>query len=224
MKPRLHLAWLGATGRKSVVPGRMGVRMRHVIALALLVVASFATHDGRAAPPAKAPPATTRPLQSAALLDLLRAPHPTGIDRRRLDRIGPDIPALLVEHATNARLDSQPRLRALGWLQYYATPRTHAVLHEVMNARAVDTPTVRIAVRAFAIAFPTGALDTVRPFLQHRDPYVREAAAFALGDLDDARARAVLEDFLPRETELFVRDAGMVSLRRIGERAAPRAE
>ena len=199
--------------------------------IVILVAAAALPAVGRAAPPgagsppaaSRGPAATTRPLQSAALLDLLRAPHPTDIDRRRLDRIGPDIPALLVEHATNARLDSQPRLRALGWLQYYPTPRSHAVLLEVLNARAADTPTVRVAVRAFAIAFPTGALDTVRPFLAHRDAFVREAAAFAVGDLDDARARAVLEDHLPREAEIFVRDAGIVALRRIGERDAARA-
>jgi hypothetical protein len=158
-----------------------------------------------------------RHLQAAVVLDLLRAPHPD-VDRQRLDRIGPDVAAVLVEHATSPKLESAPRLRALGWLHLYPSASTKAVLREVIHARDPDTATLRVAVRALAKAFPLDSLPVVRAHLQHKDAYVREAAAYALGDLQDPRARDVIADLLQREPELFVRDAAMASLHKLGAR------
>jgi HEAT repeat protein len=65
-------------------------------------------------------------------------------------------------------------------------------------------------------------LPVVRDHLQDRNLYIREAAAYALGDIDDRRVRDILTDHMGRERELTVRDAALASLRRVAEREARR--
>ena len=163
-----------------------------------------------------------RPVQAGALLGLLTAPHPQ-IQGPALQRIGPDVPALLVEFATSPQQPARVRLRALAWLQWFPSSQSKAVLLESLRARNVDVPTIRVCVRALAVGFGTEMLPVVREYLEHKDVHVRESAAFAMGDIDDRRVRDILTEHLEREKDLTVRDATMEALKKVGKReAAPR--
>lgn len=166
-----------------------------------------------------------RPVQAGALMSLLRAPHPQ-IQGPALARIGPDVPALLVEYATSIKEPHQVRLRALAWLQWFPSSQSRAVLLEMLRARDADVPTIRVCLRALAFAFGAEQLPILRAHLDHADVYVREAAAYALGDVDDRRVRDILNDHLDREREIAVRDAIVASLQRLdrGDAARPGAK
>jgi len=158
----------------------------------------------------------SRALQTGALLALLRAPHPE-VRQVHLHRIGPDVNAILIEFGTSVPgrgVEPQVRLRALSWLQHFATPATRAVLFELARDRKTDVPARRIALRGLALAFGVEALAVLRDALQDRNLYVREAAAYGLGDIDDRRVAGILGDHLQREPELAVRDAAATSLQR----------
>lgn len=162
----------------------------------------------------------SRASQSSVLLSLLRAPHPE-VSGPQLRRLGSDVAALLIEFASaEARVTSEPqvRLRAMAWLQYFPSRASKAVLLEVFHAAQGDIAGRRVAVRALAVAFGVEALPTLRLALQSPNLYLREAAAYALGDVDDRRVRSILVDHLARETELAVRDAATVALQRGDER------
>lgn len=159
----------------------------------------------------------SRNAQAGALLALLRAPHPQ-VDAPLLHRIGPDVNALLVEHALSRQAEPQVRLRAMAWLQHFATPASRAVLRETLNDPKAPVAVQRVALRAYALAFRVEALPLVKDRLQSREMHVREAAAYALGDIDDRRVRAILVDHMEREPELTVRDALMTALARVDER------
>lgn len=158
-----------------------------------------------------------RHVQAGALMGLLQAPHPQ-IQGPALQRIGPDVPALLVEYATSLQQPQRIRLRALGWLQWFPSSQSKAVLLEAMRARNVDTPTLRVGVRALAVGFGAEMLPVVREYLEHKNVHVREAAAYAMGDIDDRRVRDILTDHLEREKDLTVRDATMEGLRKVSAR------
>lgn len=176
---------------------------------------------------AREPPAShdldtpSRDAQTGALLTLLRAPHPQ-VDGFHLRRIGPDVNTILVEFATAAGSDMQTRLRALAWLQHFPSHTSRQVLLETLRASEAPVPTKRVCLRALAFAFGAEMLPTVRDHLQDRNLYVREAAAYALGDIDDRRVRDILTDHMVRERELTVRDAALASLRKLAERDARR--
>ena len=165
-----------------------------------------------------------RTVQAGALLQLLRAPHPQ-IQGPALARLGPDVPALLVEYAIGVAQPAPVRLRALAWLQWFPTPQTKAVLQEVLRAKNVDVPTTRVCLRAMAFGFGAEMLPVEREYLENRNVHIREAAAYALGDIDDRRVRDVLVAHLDRESDITVRDAIMASLKRVGAReSAPAAK
>lgn len=163
----------------------------------------------------------SREAQRGALVTVLDAPHPQ-VDGFHLRRIGPDVGALLVEFATQPRptsvQDQQRRLRALAWLQHLPSPQSRAVLLETWRARESDVPTRRVALRALAAGFGVEALPLVREALTDRNVWIREAAAFAAGDIDDRRVQAIVADALEREPELTVRDALMASLQAVARR------
>jgi len=163
------------------------------------------------------PEGQPRHVQAGALMTLLRAPHPQ-IQGPALARIGRDVPALLVEYATSVDQPVQVRLRALAWLQWFPSSQSKAVLSEVLHGRKVDVRTTRVCLRALAFGFGAEMVPTEREYLEHKDVHVREAAAMALGDIDDRRVRDVLVAHLDREREIVVRDAIMASLKRITAR------
>lgn len=162
----------------------------------------------------------SRTAQASVVRALLAAPHPR-VDGEALRRIGPDVHALLVEHAAGEG-QSQLRLRALGWLTYFPGPTSRAVLMEALRARDASRPVKRAVLRALPGAMGPACLEVVREHLQDRDLFVREAAAYALGDLDDRRVRAILVDRLGREPELAVRDALTASIAKVDERPTHR--
>lgn len=169
--------------------------------------------------PAVAAPDESRPrhVQAGALLTLLKAPHPQ-IQGPGLARIGPDVPELLVGYATSIDQPVQVRLRALSWLQWFPSSQSKAVLQETLRSRHVDVRTIRVCLRALAIGFGAEMLPTEREYLEHKDVQIREAAAYAIGDIDDHRVRDVLVAHLDRERDIAVRDAIMASLKRITAR------
>ncbi|MBI5610056.1 MAG: hypothetical protein HY902_14370 [Deltaproteobacteria bacterium] len=186
------------------------VPFRRLLSLALLLLLAVAA-------PAQADERPSRDAQTAALLQLLRAPHPQ-VDGPALARLGPDVHAILIEQATAAGAEVAIRQRALAWLQYFPTTASRAVLMEALRARGASVGTVRVVLRALAIGFGVDALPVLSEHLLHKNVYIREASAFALGDLDDRRVPAILEDQLARESELAVRDAIEASLQRIAKR------
>lgn len=190
-------------------PGPL-VHFRRLLGLALLLLTVVAA-------PVRADERPSRDAQTAALLQLLRAPHPQ-VDGPSLARLGPDVPAILIEQATAAGVEVAIRQRALAWLQYFPNNSSRAVLMEALRARGASVGTLRVVLRALAVGFGVEALPVLSEHLLHKNVYIREAAALALGDLDDRRVPAILEDQLAREGELAVRDAIEVSLQRIAKR------
>lgn len=184
-----------------------------LLALVLPPVAGVAAERAEA----EAPP--SRDAQAGALMTLLRAPHPQ-VDAFHLKRIGPDINTLLVEFATATHSDLQVRLRSLAWLAYFPSHQSRQVLLETLRARDAVVPAKRVCLRALATAFGAEMLPIERDYLQDRNLFVREAAAYALGDIDDRRVNEILSDHLGREPEFTVRDAALSSLRRIAARNA----
>ncbi|MBM4342001.1 MAG: HEAT repeat domain-containing protein [Deltaproteobacteria bacterium] len=161
-----------------------------------------------------------REAQRAAVLSVLHAPHPN-VDAAKLARIGPDVQAILVETATGKSGPAAVRMRALGWLQYYPNATSRAVLVGAI-AHPESPEALRVALAALANGFGAEALPHLQAHLHHRDALVREAAAHALGHLDDRRVRPLLEAQLEREPSLTVRDAMVSALQRIATRERSR--
>ncbi len=181
--------------------------------LAVMLLLAFAAP----LPRASADERPGRDAQTSALMQLLRAPHPK-VDGPALARLGADVPAILIELATAVGGEIAIRQRALAWLQYFPNGSSRAVLMEALRARGASVGTVRVVLRALAVGFGVEALAVLSEHLLHKNVYIREAAAYALGDLDDRRVPDILEDQLEREDELAVRDAIEASLHRIAKR------
>ena len=187
------------------------VMTHKLIFLLTLLVATPALASGDETKP--------RHVQAGALMTLLKAPHPQ-IQGPALAQIGPDVPALLVEYATSIDQPVGVRLRALSWLQWFPSSQSKAVILEILHARVVDVRTIRVCLRALAVGFGSEMLPIEREYLEHKDVHVREAAAYALGDIEDRRVRDVLVAHLDRERDIAVRDAIMASLKRMSAREA----
>lgn len=198
-------------GSGSTVRGGWG-RSSSVLALAITLTVGLGADALAAEPPSRA-------AQTSSLEVLLQAPHPQ-VTALQLRRIGPDVGALLVEFATAPESSAAVRMRALAWLQYFPTPQTKAVLLESLRARAVAVPVQRVVLRALAVGFGVDALEVEREFLHAGNLYLREAAAYALGDIDDSRVPGILNDTMASEPEAAVRDAIAASLQRLSRRHA----
>ncbi len=172
-------------------------------------VAAFATESTR-----------PREAQRSALMSVLQAPHPS-VDAEKLGRIGPDVQAILIETATGKTGLAAVRMRALGWLQYYPNASSKAVLLGTI-AQPESQEALRVALAALANGFGVQALPHLKAHLTHKDALVREAAAHALGHLDDRRVRPLIEAQLEREPSLAVRDAMVSALQRISARERAR--
>jgi HEAT repeat protein len=189
-------------------------RTRHtLVALALATVTLALAGVAHAEAP-------SRESQRSALLGLLRAYEPK-VDGVTLARIGPDVNSLLVEYGTAPKGIPGMRLRALAWLRWYPTKQTKQILMELAYAPKVDTTTRRVAVRALAQAFGGEVVPVLQTFLGHGDVFVREAAVYGLGDIDDPRVEPLLTSHEASEPEIAVRDAieRVLEKRRKAERA-----
>jgi hypothetical protein len=179
--------------------------MLRVLIVATLLGSSLAT-----ALPVLAATAPSRTTQEQVLFDLLEAPHPQ-VDAKTLQRLGPDVPSILIRYATTKTTKKTMQLRALAWLQHVPSTQTLAVLREVLYARDSDRTTLRTALRALGGGFGLAAWDDLRRHLTHREAQVREAAVWSMRDavmqVPPERIQALLEGRLESEPEAFVRDA-----------------
>jgi len=144
--------------------------------------------------------------QRSSLLALLKAYEPR-YDAKTLHRIGPDVNSLLVEVAQSKSHYAVVRLRALAALRYYPTKQTKGVLMEMAYAPKLDVTTRRTALRALAQAFGAPMVGVLQGFLSNADRFMREAAIYGLGDIDDPRVDQILVDHEASEPEIVVRDA-----------------
>jgi hypothetical protein len=179
--------------------------MLRVLIVAALLGSSLAT-----ALPVLAATGPSRTTQEQVLFDLLEAPHPQ-VDAKTLQRLGPDVPSILIRYATTKTTKKTMQLRALAWLQHVPSTQTLAVLREVLYARDSDRTTLRTALRALGGGFGLAAWDDLRRHLTHREAQVREAAVWSMRDavmqVPPERIQALLEGRLESEPEAFVRDA-----------------
>ena len=122
-------------------------------------------------------------------------------------RLGPDALAVLVEVASDPNVPSAWRARAVASMGLVAHPEAVSRLHALLDDPGTH-PTLR-AHAAFALALRSGpeALSTLLPHLQDGQQQVREAVALAIGRLGSVEAQKALEERLPVEEDLLVRDA-----------------
>lgn len=146
-----------------------------------LIVATLLGTSVATALPVLAASAPSRSTQEQVLFDLLEAPHPQ-VDGKTLQRLGPDVPSILIRYATTKTTKKTMQLRALAWLQHVPSTQTLAVLREVLYARDSDRTTLRTALRALGGGFGLAAWDDLR---RHLTPSRRSGAGS--GGVVDAR-------------------------------------
>jgi hypothetical protein len=122
-------------------------------------------------------------------------------------RLGPDALAVLVEVASDPNVPSAWRARAVASMGMVDHPEAVQRLHSLLEDPGTH-PTLR-AHAAFALALRSGpdSLSTLLPHLQDGQQQVREAVALAIGRLGSIEAQKALEERLPVEEDLLVRDA-----------------
>lgn len=121
--------------------------------------------------------------------------------------LGPDALAVLVQVAADPNVPSAWRARAVASMGFVENPEAVERLHALLDDPGTH-PTLR-ANAAFALALRSGpeALSALLPHLQDGQQQVREAVALAIGRLGSVEAQRALEERLPAEEDLLVRDA-----------------
>ncbi|MEO0326177.1 MAG: HEAT repeat domain-containing protein [Myxococcota bacterium] len=121
-------------------------------------------------------------------------------------RLGPETLRVLV--ALYEAPDTAPyvRLRAVAATAAFPTTATRTFLLRVASGASSDL-IAREAVLTLGRAFGDGARGELAPFLSHRLPLIREAAARALGRIGTPGCRALLEVRLETEGHPAVRAA-----------------
>lgn len=121
--------------------------------------------------------------------------------------LGPDALAVLVQVAADPNVPSAWRARAVASMGFVENPEAVERLHALLDDSG-SHPTLR-ANAAFALALRSGpeALSALLPHLQDGQQQVREAVALAIGRLGSVEAQRALEERLPAEEDLLVRDA-----------------
>ena len=186
------------------------------LALALLMVGALAS-DGRSE---TAGPRRSAAAQRESLLMVLGAREPLLV-RLALDRIGPDVPRLLIDIASHPAERSTVRARALKALALYPGPNVRdflgSLLHEPTLSGNVAGNSLRSeAVRSLGRGFGESAIDAIAALRGDTAPGVREAVALALGDTGSERAKRILEAWISLEPTIVVREAidkGLLRLR-----------
>lgn len=125
---------------------------------------------------------------------------------------------ILADITINQKEKPRYRLNAIRALEYFVTPRSRAVLMEMLYAKRQMPVFKRASMRALARAFGSNVYMELRPFLQDLDPRVRMGAAIALGDIDDGRVEGILVNYLANEKDIRVRNAIETAVRTLTER------
>jgi HEAT repeat protein len=164
-------------------------------------------------------PRRTAQAQRESLVMLLGAHEPL-IARPALDRVGPDVARLLVDIASHPAERPTVRVRAVGALSLYPNPDTRgflgSLLHEpTLTGNPLGTLLRAQAVRSLGSGFGESSVDAIAGLRGDPSPEVRQAVALGLGESGSARARLVLEAWLPIEPALGVREAIDKGLRRL---------
>jgi len=122
-------------------------------------------------------------------------------------RLGPDTLLTLVALYDDPSTPFFVRMRAVSAAAHYPTPATKTFLEAVARAPGQRDLIVRRALVALGEAFGPDALSSVRPYLAHPEPSVREGAARTIAAMGTPAARAALEARANVETDPTVRAA-----------------
>ncbi|MBW2460823.1 MAG: HEAT repeat domain-containing protein [Deltaproteobacteria bacterium] len=125
---------------------------------------------------------------------------------------GPETFPILVELYDDRDMQPFVRMRAVGAVAHYPSPRARAFLLRVARADGQSDLLVRAAVRGLGRAFGPRAVEDVRPFLRHRAPAVREGAVLALTAIHTPAAQGALRARLPREQSAHIAERIRASL------------
>jgi HEAT repeat protein len=147
--------------------------------------------------------------------------HELKLTREALDRIGDEVPQLLVDLVNTPDATVKVRVRACAGLGLYATEQNFDVLRGLLHERSLVGTELGIqlrrqALRSLGRAFGDRAVDDIVHLKSDPEPLVREAVAHALNDAGSARPLAMLETWLSVEPVLHVRmavDAAVARLR-----------
>ncbi|XXF75509.1 HEAT repeat domain-containing protein [Myxococcaceae bacterium GXIMD 01537] len=176
---------------------------RWLAALAFMLVAGETSVAS--ARMSEATPSSTEPLHSR-VVTLLRDPD---VLARAGDwtSLGPEALAILEQVPGDPHAPPEYRVRAVQSLAFVAHPEAPGRLRALLENSDLN-PTLR-AHAALALGLRAGpeALSALLPHLQDRHRLVRAAVALALGRLGGAEAQRALEERLPLEEELLVREA-----------------
>jgi HEAT repeat protein len=187
-------------GRRSPPTSSLHAASRWLAALATVL---FVAHAGAAS--AEPTPSSTASLR-ARVEALLQQPDSV-LNEADWKRLGPEALALLEEVAADPNAPSAWRVRAVTSMALVDHPdavnRLRALLED-----AGTHPTLR-ASAALALSLRSGpeSLAALQPHLQDGQQQVREAVALAIGRLGSIEAQKALEERLPLEEDLLVRDA-----------------
>lgn len=122
-------------------------------------------------------------------------------------RLGPDTLLTLVALYDDPSTPFFVRMRAVSAAAHYPTPATKTFLEAVARAPGQRDLIVRRAIVALGQAFGADALASVRPYLAHPEPSVREGAVRTIAAMGTPAARAALEARANVETDPTVRAA-----------------
>jgi hypothetical protein len=121
--------------------------------------------------------------------------------------LGAEALPVLIDLYDDAGEPPYVRLRAVHAVSFYPSPATRTFLLAVARAPRQGDLFVRQAVLSLVRAFGARSVPDAAPFLLHREPVVREAAAAGLGRVHTTSARDALRARLPVETDRVVQEA-----------------
>jgi len=180
--------------------------IRHITAAAALLGVLFAWT------PADARPRTPHPDEQFRSLLLLLNAHEFRVDRVTLDRIGPDVPHLLIKVVGESKHRPTARVRATAALAVYPTDQTRKFLESRLWERGLMGTVLGIqirrqAARSLAEAFGESAVNLIAGLRDDPEPLIREGCAQALGASHSPHALPILKAWVAHEQELVVRAA-----------------
>jgi HEAT repeat protein len=129
-----------------------------------------------------------------------------------LRALGDTVPQELVELAADPSLRSSLRARALHALGWFPSTETRTVLETALQGD--DKLMARKAAYALANGWSSEAIPALGRALSSADPQLRNAAARALGNIEDKSVVSILDARLSVEDQPSVREAIESSLSR----------